>query len=111
MEGDGDDGKRSASTSSAEAEVRCDKARSSASEGVRRRGSAVAIAEAEGPLIFSARSGESGSPICGGVLAGDDMASISAQPRSMSSSSLSDWLSAKDMSCPCSVMNQIKEVP
>lgn len=76
MEGVGDVRMRSASTSSAEADVRCDTEGWSASEERRRRGSIVVTAEAEGPLTFSARSGESGSSAWGGVLAGDDRAFI-----------------------------------
>jgi len=43
---------------------------------MRRMGSTVAAIEVEGPLIFSAKSGESGSSTCGGVLAGEDKAFI-----------------------------------
>ena len=99
MEGVGDVGMRSASTSSAETDVRCDMGRSSASAERRRRGSTAVevVAEAERPLIFSARSGESGSPTWGGVLAGDDRAFICENARSSSSSpsSPSDRLSVK----------------
>lgn len=64
-----------ASTSSAEPEVRCDKARSgSGGEPKRRRGSTVV--STEGPLIFSARSGELGSSCCGGVLEGEERAFV-----------------------------------
>jgi len=81
MEGVGEVCMSSASTSSAEPDVRCDKTRSGScgecnGERMRRRGSTVAAIEAEGPLIFSAKSGDSGSPTCGGVLAGEDKAFI-----------------------------------
>jgi hypothetical protein len=70
-------GMSAASTSSTEPDVRCDKARSSSrGEPRRRSGSEVVSTEAEGPLIFSARSGESGSSCCGGVLAGEERAFV-----------------------------------
>ena len=82
MEGDGDAGRSSASMSSAEPDVRCDKVRSNSSgERKRRTGSTVVIIEAEGPLIFSERSGEPGSSGCGGVLAGEDEAFIREKVR------------------------------
>jgi hypothetical protein len=82
VEGDGDIGMSSASTSSAEADVRCDKVRSNSSgERKRRSGSAMGITGAEGPLIFSERSGEPGSSGCGGVLAGEDEAFIREKVR------------------------------
>ena len=77
MEGVGDVGMSSASTSSAEPDVRFDKV-PSGSPGERKRGSGSTevIIEADGPLIFRERSGESGSSACGGVLAGEDKAFI-----------------------------------
>jgi hypothetical protein len=95
-EGVGDAGTRSASTSSAELDDRWDRTCSSSpGECKRRRGSTSATIEAEGPLIFWEKSGESGSSTCGGVLAGEDRAFISEKARSSSSSSTSDRLSVK----------------
>ena len=106
MEGVGDLGMRSASTSSAEADVRCDKERSNIERVA--NGWAVVIAEAEGPLIFSARPGDSGSSTCGGVLAGDERAFIWEKSLS-SSSSQSNCLSAKKKHIPCSTQQRITE--
>lgn len=106
IEGDGDIGMSSASTSSAEPDVRCDRTGSGSSgERWRRRGSTVAIIEAEGPLIFSEISGEFGSPTCGGVLAGDDRAFIWEKARSSSSSSPSDPSSTKYDEPGCLVLS------
>jgi len=75
MEGGGDPGMSSASTSSAEPDVRCDRSCSDSSgDRERRMSPVVVIIETEGPLIFAERSGESGSSACGGVLAGEDKA-------------------------------------
>ena len=109
IEGVGEAGMRSASTSPTEVDVRCDKERSSASEERRWRGSTAAVADAEGPLIFSARPGESGSSTCGGVLAGDDWAFIWEKPRS-SSSSTPDWQSLKRYKSPL-FSNESHKVP
>ena len=59
----------------------------------------------EGPSIFSARSGESGSPTRGGVLAGEDKAFIWEKAWPLSSPP-SDWSSAEV--CQCSVANYTK---
>lgn len=114
MEGVGDVGTRSASTSAAEPDERCDKERSGTIGERRRKGSNAAAAEVEGPLIFSARSGESGSSTCGGVHAGDESAFISENARSSSSSSSPsppssppDWSSIKGVNHH-SAMNYMK---
>ena len=101
MEGDGDFGTSSASTSSAEPDVRCDKLDSSSSgERKRRSGSTAVIIEAEGPLIFSERSGEPGNSGCGGVLAGEDKAFMSEKLWwSSASSSLSSSPSSSPPDC------------
>ena len=100
---------RSASTPSAEADVRCDKGRSGAPGERRRRGSTTANAEVEGPLIFSERSGDFGSSAWGGVLAGEDKAFIWEKARSSSSSSPSDCSSVTNINDLCSVAT--REIP
>jgi len=64
----------------------------------------VVIREAEGPLIFSERFGESGSSTCGGVLAGEDKAFVwekALPPSSSSSSSPSDRPSVRGVKFHC----------
>ena len=65
------------------------------------------VREAEGPLIFSERFGESGSSTCGGVLAGEDNAFICEKARSSSSSS-SDRPSAKGVKFTAPIPSGVK---